>query len=104
MHVVSVKGKTMKEFKANKTDLILIEGIVDRGMSIPWLAASYASRLDLLMDVTAVHLWNQLRLKDMLGADDFNFAHDISGICNCLGRETGQLTSNFSPRFSRREN
>jgi hypothetical protein len=101
-----MERKTMKEvrFNANSTDLALIEGIVDRGMSIPWLAASYASRMEMLMDVTAVHLnGNPLRLKDMLGADDFNFAHDMSGICNCLDRETGQLMNNFSPRFSRRE-
>lgn len=90
-------------FNANSTDLALIEGIVDRGMSIPWLADSYASRREMLMDVTAVHLnGNPLRLKDLLGADDFNFDHDMSGICNCLDRETGKLTRNFSPRFSAR--
>ena len=90
------------KFNANSTDLALIERIVDRGMSMPWLAASYGSRLDMFMDVTAVHLnGNPLRLKDMLAADDFNFAHDMSGICNCLDRATGQLTNSFSPRFSR---
>ena len=88
-------------FKATPTDLALIEGIIDRGWAIPWLRASYENRMDMLMDVTAVHLnGNPLRLKEMLGADDFNFAHDMSGICSCLDRNTGKLTHGFSPRFS----
>jgi len=54
------------------------------------------------MDVSAVHAnGNPLRLEDLLHADDFNFAHDMSGICNCLDRNTGKLTRNFLPRFSR---
>ncbi len=57
--------------------------------------------MSLHMDVSATHAnGNPLRLADLLAADDFNFAHDLSGICNCLDRNTGKLTNNFRPRFS----
>jgi len=91
------------KFKTTDTDLALIECIVDRGMTLEWSRNSYESRRDMQMDVTAVHLnGNPLRLADLAKSDDFNFAHDMSGICNCLDRSTGKLTKNFSPRFSRR--
>lgn len=65
------------------------------------LRYSYKCKLDLRMDVTATHCnGNPLRLSDLLAADDFNFFHDMSGICNCLDRDTGQLKKNFRPRFS----
>lgn len=90
-------------FKATRDEFATIKKIVDRAWAIDWLRASYADRQSIHMDVTAVHAnGNPLRLNDLLAADDFNFAHDMSGICNCLDRETGKLTRNFSPRFSRR--
>lgn len=88
-------------FAVNKRESVTIARIVDRGWSIPWLRKSYASRLDLRMDITAVHANGcPLRLADLLSADDFSFAHDLSGICNCLDRDTGRLTRNFVPRYS----
>lgn len=92
------------KFATNKADFDLIDRIVDRGWGLGWLRRSYASRMDMFMDVSAVHAnGNPLRLADLLAADDFNFGHDMSGICNCLDRETGKLMNGFSPRFSRRE-
>jgi hypothetical protein len=91
------------KFTTDRHDSDLIARIVDRGWAIEWLRRSYAQKLDMLMDVSAVHAnGNPLRLEALLAADDFNFAHDMSGICNCLDRETGKLTRNFSPRFSDR--
>lgn len=91
-------------FETNRLDFDTINKIVDRAWGIGWLRRSYRARMDMHMDVTAVHAnGNPLRLEALLEADDFNFAHDMSGICNCLDRETGKLTRNFSPRFSRRE-
>lgn len=90
-------------FDITLIDYAAISKIVDRAWSIDWLQRSYASRMDLRMDVTAVHAnGNPLRLEDLLAADDFNFAHDMSGICNCLDRDTGKLARGFSPRFSQR--
>jgi hypothetical protein len=88
-------------FAVSKADRAVINKIVARGWKIDWLRASYPDRQSMNMDVTAVHAnGNPLRLADLLAADDFNFAHDMSGICNCLDRRTGQLTRNFRPRFS----
>lgn len=90
-------------FSTNKVDFATISKIVDRAWGIGWLRRSYADRMSMHMDVAAVHAnGNPLRLQDFLDADDFNFAHDMSGICNCLDRDTGKLTKGFSPRFSRR--
>lgn len=56
--------------------------------------------LDFSMDVTACHANGcSLRLNDLLGADDFNFIHDVFGIRNHLNRETGRLEHHFLPRF-----
>ena len=92
------------KFAINRHDFDTIEEIVNRAWGIAWLRKSYASRTDMHMDVSAVHSnGNPLRLEDLLNADDFNFAHDMSGIHNCLNRKTGKLTRNFSPRFSSQE-
>jgi hypothetical protein len=91
------------KFDANRVDFDTITKIVDRAWDLPWLRHSYDSRLDLHMDISAVHAnGNPLRLQDLLEADDFNFAHDLSGIRNCLNRATGRLDRGFSPRYSQR--
>lgn len=57
--------------------------------------------MDALMDISATHCsGNPMDLVRLLGADDFNFAHDVFGIRNRLDRRTGKLTGLFSPRFS----
>lgn len=59
-----------------------------------------ADKMSTMMDVQASHALNPLRLNDLLGADDFNFAHDIYGIANHIDRDTGELTDCFLPRFT----
>jgi hypothetical protein len=57
--------------------------------------------MDWWMDIAATHAsGNPLDLERLLAADDFNFAHDVFGICRHLDRETGELRNFFSPRFS----
>lgn len=56
---------------------------------------------DIRMDITVCHESNPLDLKRLLGADDFNFMHDISGINKHLSHETFELTGFFVPRFSK---
>lgn len=88
-------------FKVSRDEFDTISKIVGRAWGIGWLRRSYRKRMDMQMDVTAVHAnGNPLRLEELLAADEFNFAHDMSGICNCLDRDTGQLTKGFSPRYS----
>jgi hypothetical protein len=61
------------------------------------------SQIDIEMDVTACHLnGNLLDLKRLLGADDFNFSHDLVGINKHLDRKTGKLKDCFVPRCSKR--
>jgi hypothetical protein len=56
---------------------------------------------DWAMDVTAVHVNGMpLRLRELLGTDDFNFSHDVFGIRRHINRETGQLGGCFVPRFA----
>lgn len=93
----------LPSFTVSREDSDIISKIVGRGWALGWLRQSYNSRMDMQMDVTAVHAnGNPLRLADLLAADDFNFGHDMSGICNCLDRDTGKLLKGFSPRFSKR--
>lgn len=58
-------------------------------------------RIDIMMDIEAVHSVNPLRLDDLLNADDFNFAHDMIGIQQNLNRQTGELMNCFTPRYTR---
>lgn len=102
---VSAKTKakdiTAIRFTTDRHDCEVIRKIIERAWNIEWLRQSYAQKLDMHMDLSAVHAnGNPLRLEALLEADDFNFAHDMSGICNCLDRDTGKLTRGFSPRFS----
>lgn len=91
----------MVSFKVSKSERAIIEHIADRAWGLEWLRENYDDRVSLVMDVTATHAnGNRLRLNDLLGTDDFNFAHDLGGICSCLDRDTGKLTGNFRPRFS----
>lgn len=98
------KAKITEIKFADREDSRTIAKIIDRAWNIDWLRRSYEDRMSMHMDVSAVHAnGNPLRLADLLAADDFNFGHDLSGICNCLDRDTGKLTKGFSPRFSQRD-
>ena len=57
-------------------------------------------RLSLIMDLECANREFNLRLEEFLDADNFNFAHDISGIQNNLNRQTKQFENCFLPRFS----
>lgn len=55
------------------------------------------------MDITCTHAnGHPLRLRELLEADNFNFAHDVLGVYRHLNRETGKLENHFHPRFSAR--
>ena len=62
-------------------------------------------RINLVMDLTAADGVNgnlPLDWDRLLTADDFNFMHDLSGICRHMNRETGKLGDCFLPRFTKR--
>ena len=88
---------------ARDAQLDLIQKIADRAVSEYALHNIRVNRLDVLMDITAVHFGGcKLRLDDMLAADEFNFIHDITGINRNLDRDSGTLANCFRPRFSER--
>lgn len=59
--------------------------------------------MDADMDITACHCGDApLKLGELLGADDVNFAHDVFGIRRHLNRETLKLEDCFVPRFAAR--
>lgn len=88
-------------FKSNRFDTELCFQIADRAVALAKKAGFKYAKLDALMDVKACHLnGNPLDLQKLLGADDFNFAHDVFGIRQNLNRDTGELENCFSPRCS----
>lgn len=87
------------KWKVTKRDDVVIRKIVERGWQLDWLRESYASKVDMHMDIVACHAnGSPLLLEKLLGFDDFNFAHDMSGICRHLNRDTGKLGGCFVPR------
>lgn len=85
--------------KLTPTERTLVQAIVDRASEMYKENGPERPRLDIEMDVHAVHTSVGLRLDDLLRADDFNFSHDIGGIARHLNRETGELEDHFLPRF-----
>lgn len=103
---MKTKTKATKpiDFKSTKEDRDLIGKIVIRGRKLAKKLDIPYDGMDMLMDITAVHLnGNPLRLDDMLKADEFNFGHDLFGIRKHIDRRTGELLHFFSPRFSARQ-
>jgi hypothetical protein len=89
-------------FTVDRVDSRVIHEIAERAMKLTEARAhDFFSKMDVAMDLTAVHAnGNPLRLEGLRDADDFNFAHDILGIRRHLNRETGRLEDGFRPRFS----
>lgn len=56
-------------------------------------------RFTLLMDLEHADNAFNLRLEDLLKADNFNFAHDVVGIANNINRETKEFGL-FVPRYA----
>lgn len=81
-----------------KADYELCAQIVDRAMEMGFYKDN---KLTAFMDITnAVKHWN-MRLSDWINADDFNFAHDIAGICdNIIRNHPVEFTNHFVPRFA----
>jgi hypothetical protein len=60
----------------------------------------FDDKLSFIMDLECAINEFDLRLNDLLNADNFNFSHDIYGIQNNLNRETKEFENCFLPRFS----
>ena len=58
-------------------------------------------KINTMMDLTyCIEGGCNLRLKEMLDAEDFNFLHDVAGINRHLDHNTHSLRGGFWPRFA----
>ncbi len=57
-------------------------------------------RLSLIMDLETAHAQFNLKLDELLKADEHNFTHDIVGIQKNINRETKTVENFFLPRYA----
>jgi len=82
---------------SEKENFELIAKIAERADNMNLLMFD---RLSLFMDLECAVDQSNLRLKDFLNADSFNFTHDVVGIQNNINRETKEFENCFVPRFA----
>lgn len=88
-------------FETTSEESDVVTAIVDRAAKMADQQGHALDRMSCRMDITATHAnGNPLNLSALLGADDFNFAHDVFGIAKHIDRATGKLEHCFRPRFS----
>ena len=91
----------MLNWNSTKEDSQTITKIAERANAMANKPGGKYPMLDASMDIAACHLNGcPLRLKDLLAADDGNFAHDVFGIRQYIDRNTGKLQGCFDPRYS----
>ena len=86
-----------------KEEQKVVDGIVARAAKALREQGRRLDRASLHMDLSATHAKCPLRLRELLDADDFNFAHDVFGIMRHMDRSTGELGDCFLPRFAARQ-
>ncbi len=88
----------------SKSEFELIGKIIDRYMTFHYSLGVpkelQRPRMNIFMDIEAVHASNPLNLQGLLEASDGDFAHDINGIQINLNRQIGKLENCFAPRYS----
>lgn len=62
--------------------------------------SAYPSRVTIMMDVENADKQFNLRLDELLEADDYEFTHDVFGIVSNIDRTTGKVGNLFVPRFA----
>lgn len=86
-------------FKLTKVDDALVDAIVVRAHAN--FGQHLGSRSETTMDLIACHNHAcPLRLRELLDAKPFDFAHDVMGIYQHFNRATLCLDSGFLPRFA----
>lgn len=61
----------------------------------------YTSKQDFEMDLSATSAQCPLDLTLLASFDNFNFVHDVAGICRHLDRPSGKLKNHFFPRCAK---
>lgn len=80
-----------------KEKLELIMKIAERAEGMDLLMFD---RLSLTMDLKIADSKFNLRLKELLNTDNFNFSHDIVGIQQNIDRQNKTMSDFFVPRFA----
>lgn len=81
------------------TEMIIVQKIAARAVTLGTAKGTAIDERQVVSDLVAVHENYQLRLDDLLVADDAGFAHDVFGISENLNRETRTLNDDFCPRY-----
>jgi len=92
--------KILKEVNSRE-EYILITKIAKRAED---LGITRGTRITLNMDLEFAADAFNLRLQDLLDADDGNFSHDIIGIQRNINRVTREFENDFVPRYSGNDN
>lgn len=92
---------TFEEMERQRKDMLTIIKIVQKADN---MGLMHFDRMSLIMDLDVANKKFDLRLNELLEADDFNFSHEICGIQNNIDRTTKTFMNCFVPRFSRKEN
>lgn len=84
-------------------EMSLVLRIADRAVTLYAKNGQEVPKLHVVMDITAAHMIQPLRLEDLAEATDFDFMHDVSGIDRHLDRRANPVSFSgfFLPRFSR---
>ncbi len=91
----------MVRFTISARDALLVKKIVKR---LAGMSPTQRDPMEYRMDLTAAHANGcPMDFERLLGADDFNFLHDVFGIERHLDRATGKLQNSFHPRFAKKE-
>ena len=60
----------------------------------------YPDRVTIMMDLDNADKQFNLRLDELLNADNYEFTHDVWGIVENIDRTTGKVGNGFVPRFA----
>ena len=95
----SINMGTFEKMENKRREIEIISKITERADNLNLLCDD---RISLMMDLDVANKEFNLRLSELLEADDFNFSHDICGIQNNIDRTTKTFINCFVPRFADR--
>jgi hypothetical protein len=95
------KAEELKKLRGEEYDLI--GQIAARAADLAKQVGVDYKVLDAFMDVDKVHGKYTLRLRELLEADNSQFAHDVFGIATHLNRSSGELENFWTPRYAVQE-
>ena len=80
-----------------KDEMLLIAEIAKRAEEKGLLMFD---RMSLIMDIQVAHEQFEMKLDELLKADEIDFVHDIVGIQQNIDRKTKKVENCFLPRYA----